>query len=331
MFTVFGSSPVTPNTKVIPLTLNSASPGSTHRAYLPISRVIEQEDTVKFCQTTNDGLEIESVIIRMGGKGVFWNTLCVSSQVGCARGCTFCQTARMGLLRNLTVDEILGQVRAANEHFGAATRNVVFMGMGEPMDNLDAVIPAIERLHRDKEFLIARRRMTVSTVGRCDGIKRLGQYGWRRLGLAVSLNAPNDEIRSRIMPINRTDPMQKLRSAIAGWPVRAGGHILIEYVMLAGINDAPEHAAELVEYLRGLPTCVNLIPWNPIEDVEFQTPNDEVIDGFHKILMNAGQMVFRRRTKGRSAMGACGQLGNVSLREQKRKRTTQAYPVQRKI
>ena len=138
------------------------------------------------------------------------------------------------------------------------------------------------------------------------------------LGLAVSLNAPNDEIRSTIMPINRTDPMVRLREAIAQWPVRAGGHILIEYVMLRGINDERDHAIELAEYLRGLPTCVNLIPWNPIDDVDFATPDDDVIDAFQRTLMDAGQMTFRRRTKGRSAMGACGQLGNVELREKRR-------------
>ena len=186
------------------------------------------------------------------------------------------------------------------------------------MDNLDNVIPAIEELHRGKEFQIARRRITVSTVGRCDGIRRLGALGWRRLGLAVSLNAPNDEIRSKIMPINRTDNMARLREAMAAWPVRAGGHVLIEYVMLRGINDAPAHAMELADYLRGLPACVNLIPWNPIDGIAFETPDDAVVDHFQQALMDAGQMAFRRRTKGRSAMGACGQLGNLALRRPSR-------------
>lgn len=289
--------------------------------FLPISRELRENETIKFCQRTHEGLEIESVIIPMGGKGVFWNTLCVSSQVGCARGCAFCQTARMGLLRNLTVDEIVGQVRAANVHYGAAIRNVVFMGMGEPMDNLDNVIEALQRLHTDREFAIARKRLTVSTVGRCDGIRRLAELGWRRLGLAISLNAPNDEIRSRIMPINRTDSMADLRQAISAWPLRGGGHVLIEYVLLRGLNDQLEHARQLVEFLRGLKTCVNLIPWNPIDGIDFETPDDETIEAFQLELMNAGQLAFQRRIKGRTALGACGQLGNTALQKPSRSPT----------
>ncbi len=284
---------------------------------LPIVRMRNEAETVKFCQRTHDELEIESVVIPMGGKGVFWNTLCVSSQIGCARGCTFCQTARMGLIRNLTVDEIIGQVAAANAAFEAQVRNVVFMGMGEPLDNYENVVESIEILHRDKRFEIARRRITVSTVGHCEGIRKLASLNYRRLGLAISLNAPNDEIRDQIMPINRRSPMAELREAIASYPVRAGGHILIEYVMLAGVNDTLEHARELAAYLKGLPTCVNLIPWNPCEGLDHKTPSDETIDTFQRELMSLGQMTFRRRTKGRGAMGACGQLGNLALKRLK--------------
>ena len=286
---------------------------------LPIVRMRNEGDTVKFCQRTHDDLEIESVVIPMGGKGVFWNTLCVSSQIGCARGCTFCQTARMGLIRNLTVEEIIGQVAAANAAFEAQVRNVVFMGMGEPLDNYENVVESIEILHRDKRFEIARRRITVSTVGHCEGIRKLASLNYRRLGLAISLNAPNDEIRDQIMPINRRSPMAELREAIASYPVRAGGHILIEYVMLAGVNDALEHARELAAYLEGLPTCVNLIPWNPCEGLDHQTPSDESVDAFQQELMGLGQMTFRRRTKGRGAMGACGQLGNLALKRLKQR------------
>lgn len=289
--------------------------------YLPISRELREQETIKFCQKTHDSLEIESVIIPMGGKGVFWNTLCVSSQVGCARGCTFCQTARMGLLRNLTVEEIVGQVRAANRHYGAAIRNVVFMGMGEPMDNLDNVMAALVRLHEDREFAIARKRMTVSTVGRCDGIRRLATLNWRRMGLAISLNASNDDIRGRIMPINRTDSMADLRQAIAEWPLRGGGHVLIEYVLLRGVNDDIEHARELAAYLKGLRTCVNLIPWNPIAGIDFETPDEETANAFQLELMNLGQLTFQRRIKGRTALGACGQLGNTDLRRKSQVRS----------
>lgn len=281
---------------------------------LPVSRKLVDGDVVKFCQRTPDGYEIESVIIPMGARDKTWRTLCVSSQIGCKRSCTFCQTAQMGLLRNLTTSEILGQVRAAREHFNANVRNVVFMGMGEPMDNLDNVIDAIRTMHDDHANQIPRRRITVSTVGRCDGIRRLASLGWRRLNLAVSLNAPNDEVRSRIMPINRVEPMAMLREAIAAYPVRAGGHVLIEYVLIRGLNDAVDHARELVDYLRGLRTCVNLIPYNPREDSPYETPEDQAITRFQLELMGAGQLCFRRNTKGIAAMAACGQLGNLALR-----------------
>ncbi len=285
-----------------------------HREPLPVSRWLPDDGTIKFCQQTADGAEIESVIVPMGGRGRSWRTLCVSSQVGCARGCTFCQTARLGLVRNLTLDEILGQARAARLVFGAEIRNVVFMGMGEPLDNLDCVIAAIEAFHRGPEFGIARRRITISTVGRCAGIRRLARLGWRRMGLAVSLNAPNDEIRSRLMPINRSEPMNALREALVEYPVRGGGHIMIEYVLLKGVNDRPEHAEELAAYLRGLPTCVNLIPWNPCEGLPFETPDEETVERFQRVLMDSGQLAFRRYTKGRLAKAACGQLGNLHLR-----------------
>jgi len=307
----------------------TATPGTHHEArrperLLPISRTIAEGEAVKFCQRAADGCEIEAVIVPMGARQNTWRTLCVSSQVGCARGCTFCQTARMGLLRNLTVEEILGQVWAARLALGADVRNLVFMGMGEPMDNLDNVIESIRRLHDDKEHQIPRRRVTVSTVGKCAGIYRLASMGWRRLNLAVSLNAPNDEIRSRLMPINRTEPMAALREAIRAYPVRAGGHVLIEYVLLRGVNDRPEHARELAAYLHGLRTCVNLIPWNPCEGMVFETPSDAEVEEFQRILMAAGQLAFRRNTKGRSAMAACGQLGNADLR---RPRGAGATPV----
>ena len=294
-------------------------PSDKSRLPLSITRTSADGDVVKFCQATPDGLEIETVIVPMGGevdgRDNTWRTLCVSSQIGCARRCAFCQTGQLGLVRNLSVEEIVGQVSAARIHLGANVRNVVFMGMGEPMDNLDNVINAIRTLHEDREHQIPRRRVSVSTVGSCEGIRRLSALRWRRLNLAVSLNAPNDTIRSQIMPINRIEPMSVLREAIRGYPVRGGGHVLIEYVLLRGVNDAPEHAHELADYLRGIRTCVNLIPFNPCEGLPFQPPDEESQDCFQRILMDAGQLAFRRNTKGQKAMAACGQLGNSKLRE----------------
>ncbi len=281
--------------------------------YLPLSRVSEDGDVVKFCQKTADGYEIETVVVPMGaeigGRDKTWRTLCVSSQIGCAHACAFCQTARMGLVRNLTAEEIVGQVSAARGELGADIRNIVFMGMGEPLDNFDNIVAAIRTLHDDRENQIPRRRVTVSTAGRCGGIRRLGDLRWRRLNLAVSLNAPNDQIRSRIMPVNRTEPMAELREAIASYPVRGGGHVLIEYVMLKGINDHPDHARELAEFLAGLHTCVNLIPFNSCEGLPFEPSDMPTVEDFHRRLMDVGQLVFCRNTKGRRAMAACGQLG----------------------
>ena len=280
---------------------------------LPITRVSQDGDVVKFCQQTRDGHEIESVIVPMGaeidGRDKTWRTLCLSSQIGCPWGCSFCHTGAMGFIRNLTAAEIVGQVHAARAVLGANVRNVVFMGMGEPLDNFDNVVEAICTLHEDREHQIPRRRITVSTAGRCDGIRRLSRLGWRRLHLAVSLNAPNDEIRSQIMPINDVEPMAALREAINSYPVRAGGHVLIEYVLIKGLNDQPKHARELVAYLAGLRTCVNLIPLNPSGLHRYEPPDEDIVTRFHQIVMEAGQLVFCRNTKGRRAMAACGQLG----------------------
>ncbi|MBN2559978.1 MAG: 23S rRNA (adenine(2503)-C(2))-methyltransferase RlmN [Phycisphaerae bacterium] len=298
--------------------LSNGITGALAAGVLPTTRVRVDGGATKFCLRTADGYEIESVIVPMGAqvgqRDKTWRTLCVSSQIGCAWGCRICHTARIGLIRDLTVEEIVGQVDVARTRLGADVRNVVFMGMGEPLDNFDNMIGAIRRWHEDREHQIPRRRVTVSTVGRCEGIRRLGALRWRRLNLAVSLNAPNDEIRSRIMPINRVEPMGALREAIRGYPVRGGGHVLIEYVLIKGVNDRPEHARQLVEYLKGLRTCVNLIPYNPCGGLTYEAPSEEAVAQFQAVLMEAGQLVFRRNTKGQQAMAACGQLGNLNLR-----------------
>ncbi len=299
MFLRSSSLPITPAQGPAPIV------SRTHR---------DEGGTVRFCLPTSDGHEIESVIVPMGKPGGGWKSLCLSTQIGCARACAFCRSGQAGFTRNLTVDEILAQAAAATRSLGANIRNVVFMGMGEPLDNIDNVIEAVTRLQDAREFGIARRRIAISTVGRCDGIRRLAALGWRRLGLAVSLNASNDEVRSQIMPINRLEPMAALREAIASYPVRGGGHVLVEYVLLAGVNDLPQHARELAAYLRGLRTCVNLIAWNPCDGMPFRSPDAGAVAGFKQILMDAGQLVFERSAKGRGAMGACGQLGGAGAK-----------------
>ena len=286
--------------------------------------------TVKFTLPVAGGLETESVLIPMPHRdGSVTRTLCVSSQVGCAMGCTFCETAQMGLMRQLTVREIVQQLHVARHmvvcpesgRAGMAVKNIVFMGMGEPMDNLEAVLGAIEVLCDHDGPSVPAQNITISTVGRLDGIRRLGEFisrhGFRKLNLAVSLNAPNDSIRSSIMPINRSAPMGALREALVGFPMRKSAAICVEYVLIPGVNDAPEHADEVCAWLRGIRCSLNVIPYNPRRDSPWRAPTEDEIAEFLARCIANGQFTKRRGTKGRAAMAACGQLGNERIRRRK--------------
>lgn len=266
--------------------------------------------------------ETESVLIPMIGRtGSRTHTLCVSSQVGCAMGCAFCETARMGLVRSLSAAEIVGQWYAAAYDLGMTPRNIVFMGMGEPMDNLDEVIRAIAVLTDQNGAAHPMNKITVSTVGRLDGIRRLADQvrrpGWHRLNLAVSLNAPDDATRSRLMPINRAMPMGALREALRAWPIHGGTKICVEYVLIPGVNDAPADARRVAEWVRPLPACVNVIPYNPRRESPWPAPEEERVSAFLGWLVEAGAYAKRRRTKGRAMMGACGQLGSERIRSRR--------------
>ncbi len=267
-------------------------------------------------------LEVESVLIPMIGRsGTSTYTLCLSSQVGCAMGCTFCETGQMGLVRSLSAAEIVGQWFAATHVLKTRPKNIVFMGMGEPMDNLDEVIRAIAVLTDQRGAGHPMNKITVSTVGRLDGIARLAEQvrnpGWHRLNLAVSLNAPNDEVRSRIMPVNRAMPMAALREALLAWPRYGGGKICVEYVLIPTVNDEPGHAREVAAWVRGLPACVNVIPYNPRRDSPWPAPEEPRVVEFLGWLTDAGAYAKRRRTKGRAMMGACGQLGSERIRKRR--------------
>ncbi len=267
-------------------------------------------------------LEAESVVIPMiGRKGRLAHSLCVSSQVGCAMGCGFCETAQMGLMASLTPAQIVGQWHAARHQLGAQPSNLVFMGMGEPLANTDSVLQAIAVLTDQAGCALAMSKITVSTVGRLDGLKRLReavrQPGWHRLGVSISLNAPNDAIRDRIMPINRAMPMGELRDALLDLPNGTGKPYLIAYVLIPGLNDAMEHADELAEWVAPLRCMVNVIPYNPRRDSPWPAPHEEDVEAFVHRLSSHGVFVKRRRTKGRSTMAACGQLGNPAIRRRK--------------
>ena len=325
----------------------------------PIHRVHRSESSegvvTKFTQVVQtfvDGrppLEIESVLIPMIGRNSIRKyTLCVSSQVGCAMGCGFCQTAQMGLIRSLSVAEIVGQWFAARhliEHPDpeALIANIVFMGMGEPLDNFDNVVQAIAVLTDRRAANVAMRHITVSTVGRAAEIDRLAervrQPGWHRLGLAVSLNAPTDAVRSSIMPINKAIPMAALRRPMEQWPFFGGAHLCLEYVLIPGVNDTAEHAEQLAAYVQGadyegpaeprypgvaLTGLVNVIPYNPRDNSPWPAPTEEQVVAFMAVLTARRVPNKRRRTKGRDTMAACGQLGNPTHT----RRSLKASPVE---
>jgi len=279
-----------------------------------VVRTLRERGVTKVIQRVGDDSEIESVILEQRGRaGRGRATLCLSSQVGCGMGCAFCQTGRMGFQGNLTTSQIVGQYRAARFDVKVIPSNIVFMGMGEPMENLGAVLQAVRVLADGRGAGIAPSRISISTVGRVEGIARLGafvsQRGYGRLGLAVSLNAPNDEIRSRLMPINRVEPMGDLLCAMKEFTRRTGTAILIGYVLIPGVNDAAEHADQLAGYLRGLRCKVNVIPYNPIDGSVWTAPSEEAVQRFARRLVDGGLFVKRRETLGRQIEGACGQLG----------------------
>ena len=291
------------------------APESAESSIVP-SKTIDDHGTIKFLLQLHDGLETESVILPIDGFKKKRHTLCLSSQVGCAMGCTFCQTAQMGLKRNLTTAEIIAQWHAAHHALGTPIDNIVFMGMGEPLENLDAVLPAIEILADNNGPAIASSRICVSTVGRIEGIKLLAAMartdGFKRLSLAFSVNAPNDEIRKQIMPLARAVSMKELREAILSYPRHDCGGVLAEYVLIPGVNDAEEHAIEICEYLKPIGCGLNVIPYNPRENSPWPAPTEESVDSFVSAAKSTGQFVRRRITLGRASMSACGQLGNKS-------------------
>lgn len=328
---------------------DSAWGGLTWGGMPPIVRShteeVEEGTVEKFCQRVGrpetgrlasdervEHLDIESVIIPMEGQtGRKTTTLCVSSQVGCAMGCDFCETAQMGLIRNLTPAEIVAQWWAATHERGATIDNIVFMGMGEPLDNLDNVLEAIACLTDRYGPNVAMSGVTISTVGRVDGLRRLVEVvstpGWKRLGIALSVNAPNDEVRNAIMPLNRKWGMAELQQVMLDFAAtRAKGRkMMFEYVLIPGVNDAPEHADQIAEWMRPFARqdgkshlgLLNVIPYNPRRDSPWPAPEEADVDRFVKRVGSHGIFVKRRRTKGRSQMAACGQLGTAEIRKRK--------------
>jgi 23S rRNA (adenine2503-C2)-methyltransferase len=278
----------------------------------PITATLQAEDeqgtTTKVLCRLNDGAAVEAVLIPMHAGG--HHTVCVSSQVGCKMGCSFCHTAKMGLVRNLQAHEIVAQVLAVRRATGKRPRNVVFMGMGEPLDNLEAVAQAVRVLTGPAGPAIAHRHITISTVGRLDGLARWRELGLERINLAVSLTAADDGLRSELMPVNRLYPLAHLKEVLHTIPIAEGRRILISCVVIPGVTDGPAHIRDLIAWLAGLPVLVNLIPYNPIPSRGWRAPTLGEVNAVVSQLDAAGIPVRLRLTKGEAVMAACGQLGD---------------------
>ncbi|HYF66558.1 MAG TPA: 23S rRNA (adenine(2503)-C(2))-methyltransferase RlmN [Ohtaekwangia sp.] len=269
------------------------------------------DGTIKNAVTLFDGMVVESVLIPAEKR----ITACVSSQVGCSLACKFCATARLKRQRNLTPDEIYDQVVAIKEQaelfYGRPLTNIVFMGMGEPLLNYTNVITAIEKITSQKGLNMASKRITVSTVGIAKMIVKMADDNVK-FNLAVSLHAALDKTRSSIMPINDTNPLDELADALRYWYQKTKKKVTYEYVVWKGINDTEEHAKALLKFCKVIPSKVNLIEYNPIDDGEFQQASDEALNMYMHLLESNGITTRVRKSRGKDIDAACGQLANKS-------------------
>ena len=263
------------------------------------------DGTEKFLLRLADGRHIESVFIPETPAMTF----CLSTQVGCAMACAFCLTGKMGLVRNLTAGEITGQVRVLADalQMRGSTFNIVLMGMGEPLHNYDETMKALRILTDEHGFGLSPRRITLSTVGILPALERLASEPVMP-NLAISLHAPTDAIRGRLVPLNKKYGVAEIIDACRRFPVRARGRITFEYVLLGGVNDSPADARALAKLLGGVKAKVNVIPLNAAAGIPFERPSDEAIDRFARVLSERGVIVSVRKSRGRDIRAACGQL-----------------------
>lgn len=287
--------------------------------------LIEQKSadgTCKWLLDVGTGNGVETVFIPEDTRG----TLCISSQIGCALECMFCSTGRQGFNRNLTTAEIIGQLWWANKALGVTPKdervisNVVMMGMGEPLANFDNVVTALSIMLDDHGYGLSRRRVTVSTSGMVPQMDRLKEI--MPVALAISLHASNDQVRDKLIPLNKKYPLNQLMSACQRYLVKAPrDFITFEYIMLKEINDAPENARQLIELVKDVPCKFNLIPFNPFTNSGFQRSTNERIRIFREILQEAGFVVTVRKTRGDDIDAACGQLaGKVKDKTQRQQK-----------
>ncbi|HYE46974.1 MAG TPA: 23S rRNA (adenine(2503)-C(2))-methyltransferase RlmN [Caulobacter sp.] len=295
-----------------------------------VERQVSKDGTRKWLIRTAPGIEIETVYIPDVGRS---GALCVSSQVGCTLNCTFCHTGTQALVRNLTAAEIVAQVQVAKDDLGEwpsdkegrLLSNIVFMGMGEPLYNLDAVADALDILSDNEGIGISRRRITVSTSGVVPQLQALGER--TQAMLAISLHATNDALRDELVPLNRKYPIAELMAGIRAYPGLSNARrVTFEYVMLKGVNDSPAEARALVQLLKGIPAKVNLIPFNPWPGSPYECSSWSAIETFAAILNKAGYASPIRTPRGRDILAACGQLKSESekVRASARRRTSEA-------
>lgn len=285
------------------------------------------DGTRKWLLDVGTGNAIETVFIPETNRG----TLCISSQAGCALECSFCSTGKQGFNRNLTVEEIIGQLWLANRALGRGVTeerpisNVVMMGMGEPLANFENVVAAMRLMLDDSAYGLSRRRVTLSTAGLVPGIDRLGDEC--PVALAVSLHAPNDALRDELVPINLKHPIRELLAACLRYLSKAPrDFVTFEYVMLEGVNDSADQARELVALVREVPCKINLIPFNPFPGVGYRRSGPEAIARFRDVLMQAGLVATVRKTRGDDIAAACGQLAGRVQDRTRRTRSRQQEP-----
>ncbi|VTO10741.1 23S rRNA (adenine(2503)-C(2))-methyltransferase RlmN [Brevundimonas vancanneytii] len=284
-----------------------------------VERQVSKDGTRKWLIRTAPGIEIETVYIPDVGRA---GALCVSSQVGCTLNCTFCHTGTQKLVRNLTTAEIVAQVQVARDDLDEwpspkedrRLSNIVFMGMGEPLYNLDHVANAIDIISDNEGIALSRRRITVSTSGVAPQLNALGER--TAAMLAISLHATNDPLRDQLVPLNKKYPLDQLMAAIRAYPGLSNARrVTFEYVMLKGVNDSPAEARALIKLIEGIPSKVNLIPFNPWPGTDYQCSDWKTIETFAAILNKAGYASPIRTPRGRDILAACGQLKSESEKQ----------------
>jgi 23S rRNA (adenine2503-C2)-methyltransferase len=270
-----------------------------------VDELSANDGTKKFVFRLRDDHKIETVFIPVfDGRG----TLCISSQVGCALECGFCRTGEMGLIRNLTLGEVIGQVIEAKRRIEQPITNVVFMGMGEPLMNLEVVCSALEILLSEKAFCLSKKRVTVSTSGLIPELKELTRrYDMK---IAISLSATTDEVRSRMMPINERYPIDEIMKFCREYSGVAKHRVTFEYVLIGGENDTIDDMRRLVRLLTGIRAKINLIPFNPFPEAEWKAPEEATVERWRDFLVSKGIQVNVRVSRGKEILAACGQLAS---------------------